>query len=98
MGLTEFVAWRDVGDTLIQIQIPEPRRLADVEMIDRMQVVVEARQRHLTRAQAAAVGEPPVHQENVEAGAGKITPKDQPVMARADDDAVVGFLERFGHG
>ena len=93
MRLAEFVARRDVGDALVQIQILEPGRLADVEMIDRMQVVIEAGQRHFARAQAAAISEPPVHQEDVEAGAGEIRAKDQPVMAGADDDPVIGLFE-----
>ena len=96
MGLAEFVARRDVGYPRIEPEILEPGRLADVEMIDRVQVVVETRQRHLARAQAAAIGQPPLHQQNVEAGAGEIAAEDQPVMAGADDDAVIGFVERFG--
>ena len=78
MGLAELVARRDVGDALVQIQILEPGRFADVEMIDRVQVVVEARQRHFARAQSAAIGEPPVDQQDVEAGAGEIAPRIRP--------------------
>lgn len=49
MRLAELIAGRDVGDALVQIQILEPGRFADVEMVDRMQIVVEARQRDLAR-------------------------------------------------
>ena len=70
--LAELVARRDVGDAFVQAQILEPRRLADVEMIDRMQVVIEAGQRHFAGAQAAAVVEPPLDQQDVEPCAGEI--------------------------
>ncbi len=46
MRLAELVARRDVGDAVAEVQVLEPRRLADVEMIDRMQVVIEARRGH----------------------------------------------------
>ena len=42
MRLAEFVARRDVGDACRRDQVLEPRRIADVEMIDRMEVVIEA--------------------------------------------------------
>src|SRR6478736_3172608 len=56
---------------------------------------MEAWQRHLSCAQSAAIGQTPLHQQNVEAGAGKIAAKDQPMVAGADDDAVIGFFERL---
>ncbi len=96
MCLAELVAGCDVSDALAQVQILEPGRFADVEMIDRMQIVVEARQRDLARAQSAAIGQSPVDQEDIEAGAGQIAAEDQPVVAGADDDAVVGFFQRLG--
>jgi hypothetical protein len=65
-------------------------------MIDRVQIVVVARQRDLARAQAAAIGEPTIDQENVETSAGEIGAEDQAVMPRADYDAVVGLFERLG--
>ena len=65
MCLAEFVARRNVSDALVQVQILEPRRLGDVEVIDRMQIVIEARQRHFTRTQAAAVGQPSLQQQDV---------------------------------
>src|SRR5262249_8918650 len=95
MRLAEFVARRDVSDALAQVQILEPWRFADMEVIDRVQVVIETRQRHFARAQAAAVSEPPLDQQHIEAGARKIGAEDQPVMAGAYDDAVVGFFERL---
>ena len=95
--LAELVARRDVGDAFVRAEILEPRRLADVEMIDRVQVVIEAGQRHLARAQSAAISQPPLDQQDVEPGAGEIGAEDQAVMAGADDDAVIGFFERLGH-
>jgi len=47
MRLAELVARRDVLDAVGEIEVLEPRRLADVEMIDRMQVVIEARRGRL---------------------------------------------------
>src|SRR6185503_20693218 len=89
MRLAELVARRDVFDAVAEVQILEPRRLADVKMIDRMQVVVEARRGGLLRHQRAAVLQAAVDEENLEAGFGEITAKHQAVMPRADDDAVV---------
>jgi hypothetical protein len=65
-------------------------------MIDRVEVVIEARQRHFARAQAATVSESSLHQQDVEAGAGKVASEDQPVVSGADDDAVIGLFQRFG--
>ena len=96
-GLAELVTRRDVGDAFVQVQVPEPRRLADVKMIDRMKVMVEARQGDFARGQSAAIGEPAVDQQNVEPRTGKITAKDQPVVSGADNDAVIGFFQRFLH-
>ena len=95
MRLAEFIARRDVSHACAQVQILEPRRFADMEMIDRVQIVMEAGQRHFSCAQSAAIGETPLHEQNVEAGAGKIAAEDQPVVAGADDDAVIGFFERL---
>ena len=95
MRLAEFVARRDVAHARVEPEVLEPRRLADVEMIDRMQVVVEAGQGHFAGAQAAAIGQPPLHQQDVETGPGEIAAEDQPVVAGADDDAVIGFFQRF---
>ena len=95
--LAELVARRDVGDALVEPEVLEPRRLADVEMIDRVQIVIEARQRHLTRAQAAAIGQPPLDEQYLQARPREISAEDQAVMAGPDDDAVIGFLERLRH-
>src|SRR4029079_2889079 len=45
MRLAELVARRDVADAVGEVEVLEPRRLADVEVIDGVQVVVEARRR-----------------------------------------------------
>src|SRR5512143_2448258 len=95
MRLTEFVARPDVGDAFVQIPMLKPGSLADVEMIDRMQVVIEARQRHFARAQATAISKPPFYQQNVEASAGEICAEDQPVVPGADDDPVIASFEWF---
>ncbi len=60
--------------------------------------MIEARQRHFAGAQSAAVVETPLHQQDVEPGAGEIGAEDQAVMTGADDDAVIGFIERLGQG
>src|SRR5215831_16384188 len=96
MRLTELITRRDVSDALVQIEVLEPGRFADVEMIDRMQVVVEARQRDLARAQSAAIGQPTIDQQDVEAGARQIAAEDQSVVPGADDNAVVGFFDCLG--
>ena len=62
MRLAKLVGWRDIGDALAQVQILEPRRLADMEMIDGMQVVIETGQRYFARAQAAAIRQAAIHQ------------------------------------
>jgi hypothetical protein len=98
--LAEFIPRRDVIDGGAEFEILEPRRLADVEMIDRMQVVIEARLGHFPGAQAAAIGQPLLDQQDVQPGLGQIAAEDQAVMAGADDDAVIGFVESvrwFGH-
>src|SRR5262249_16832554 len=95
MCLAEFVTRRDVGKALVQVQVLEPGRLADMEMIDRMQIVVEARQRDFPRAQSAAISKPTVDQQDVEARASQITSKDQPVVSGTDNYAVIGFFERI---
>jgi hypothetical protein len=89
MGLAELVARRDVGDFVSELEIRKPRRVSDMKVIDRMQVVVETGLRDLTCRKAAAVIEPALDQQHLQAGPGEITPKDQAVMARADDDPVV---------
>src|SRR5262249_35754567 len=55
MGLAEFVARGDVSDLVVKAQILEPGRLADMEMIDRMEVVIEARPGALVGGKPAAV-------------------------------------------
>src|SRR5262249_20721575 len=94
--LAKFVARRDVDHAFVQIQVFEPRSLADVEVIDRMKVVIEPGQRHLARTKATAIGEAPLSQKDAQAGAGEIGAEDQAVMPGADDDAVIGFFQRLG--
>ena len=96
MRLAEFIARRDVGDAFAQVQILEPWRLADVEMIDRMQVVIEAGQGYFARAQAAAVSQAAIHQENAQTGTGEIGAEDQAMVSGTDNDAVIGLIERLG--
>jgi hypothetical protein len=98
MRLAELIARRDVGDALVEAEIPEPRRLADVEMVDGMQVVIEAGLRHFFSGKSAAIGESALHQQDVEPLLGQVGAEDQPVMARADDDAVVIALEVLRQG
>ena len=59
--LAELVARRNVGYSVAEAQILEPGCLADVEMIDRMQVVIEAGCRHFLGHEGAAVLQAPVH-------------------------------------
>ena len=54
-----------------------------------MQVVIEARRGRLLGDQRAAVLQPAVHQQDVEAALLQIRAEHQAVMAGADDDAVV---------
>ena len=98
MGLRQFVARRDVVHALADAEILEPRRLGDVEMIDRMQVVIEAWQRHFLGGEAAAVAQPTFHQQNLQAGASEIGAEDQAMMSGADDDPVISPVECGGHG
>ena len=78
MGLAELIARRDVSDALVQIEILEPWCFANVEMIDRVQIVIEAGQRDLACAQSAAIGQPSVDQQNFETGARQIVPRISP--------------------
>src|SRR5262249_38533372 len=50
----------------------------------------------LPRAQSAAISQPTVDQQDVEAGARQIAAEDQAVMPGADDDAVVSFFDCLG--
>ena len=60
--LAEFVARRDVGDAVFEAEILEPRRFGNMEMIDGMQIVIEARRGHFFGSEAAAVLQAPVDQ------------------------------------
>ena len=89
MRLAELVARRDVGHPAIEPEILEPGRLGDVEMVDRMQVVIEARPGHLAGRKPAAIGQAAFDQQDLQARPGEIRAQHQAVVAGADDDAVV---------
>src|SRR5262249_51563829 len=91
--LAEFVARRDVGHTFAETEVLEPRRLADVKVIDRMQVVIEAGFGHLLGAKTAAVVEPTLDNEDVESSLDEIGAEHEAVMAGANDDAIVVAFE-----
>jgi hypothetical protein len=57
-----------------------------------MQLVVEARDRHLLRPKAATVDEPALQDGNFEALLGQVAAQDQPMLARPDHHAVVHVL------
>ena len=95
--LAELVARRDVGHPIGEAEVAEPRRLADVEMIVRVQVVIEAGQRRLGGVEAAAVGEAAVDQQDVEPGLGEVTAEHEAMLASADDDAVIRPIECLRH-
>ena len=97
MRLAELIARGDVGDAIFEAEILEPRRLGNVEMVDRVEVVIEAGRGRLFGHQPAAVFEPAVDQQNAQARFGEIAAEDEAVMAGADDDAVVGLFQRLGH-
>src|SRR5215471_2825498 len=66
-------------------------------MIDGMQIVIKARRRDFLGAEAAAILEAPVDQQHVQTRFRQIAAKDQPMMAGADDDAVIGLFQSLGH-
>src|SRR5262249_3208813 len=86
--LAEFVARRDIGHAFAEAEVLEPRRLADMEVIDGMQVVIEAGFSHLFGAKTAAVVDPTLDNEDVESTLGKIRAEHEAVMAAATDDAI----------
>src|SRR5260370_12845357 len=87
--LAELVARRDVGYTFAETEVLEPRRLADVEVIDGVQVVIEAGFGRLLGGKTAAVVEPTLDNEDVESSLGEIAAEHEAVMAGADDDPIV---------
>src|SRR5262245_30076926 len=89
MRLAEFVARRDIGHAFAEAAVLEPRRLVDMEVIDGMQVVIEAGFGHLFGAKTAAVVEPTLDNEDVESSLGKIRAEHEAVMAGTNDDAIV---------
>jgi hypothetical protein len=95
--LAELVTRRNVGDTVFKTEVFEPRRLGNVEMIDGMQIVVEARRRHFLGREPAAILQAPVDQQDAQARLRQVAAQNQAVMAGADDDAVVGLFQRLGH-
>lgn len=97
MRLTEFVARSDVIHLVAEPEIGEPRRMTDMEMIDRMQVVIEAPFGDFLRAQAAAVLQSPVDEQYVETALRQIRSQDHAVVAGADNDAVVTAIQIACH-
>ena len=95
--LAELVARRDVGDTLVEPQVVEPRRIGNMEMIDGMRVVIEAGCGDLPGRKAAAILQAAIDQQDLQAGFGEVAAEDQAVMSGADDDPVIGPVERPGH-
>src|SRR4051812_47382563 len=93
MRLAEFVARRDVGHTFAETEVLEPRRLANVEVIDGVQVVIEAGFGHLFCAKTTAVIEPTLDNEDVESSLGEIGAEHEAVMASTNDDAIVVAFE-----
>jgi len=91
--LAELVARRDVGHAFAETEVLEPGRLADVEVIDGMQVVIEAGLGCLLGAETAAVVEAPLDKEDVQSGPGEIGAEHQAVVSGANDDAVVIAFE-----
>jgi hypothetical protein len=83
--------------TILEPEILEPGRLGNVEMIDRMEVVIETGRGRLFGHQAAAVFEAAVDQQNVQARFGEVAAENEAVMPRTDDDAVVALFQRLGH-
>ena len=97
MRLTEFIARGDVAHALGKPQIAEPRRLADVEVIDRMQIVIEAGRRCLFGDERAAVLQTPVDEKNIQSAARQIRAEHEAMVSSADDDPVVIALQRTRH-
>jgi hypothetical protein len=91
--LAEFVARRDVDHAFAETEVLEPRRLADVEVIDGMKIVIEAGLGCLFGAKTAAVVEPTFDNENVESCLGEIGAEHEAVMAGPNDDAIVVAFE-----
>ena len=91
MRLAELIEGRDVGYLFAEPEVLEPRRMRDVEMIDRVAVVIEAGQRRLDGREPAAIHEPALDEQDFEPRACQVSAEDQAVVARADHDAVVGF-------
>ena len=98
VGLAEFVWRRDVLDAIPKAQIMEPGGLGNVKVIDGVEVVIEARLCRLLGAEPAAVIEPPLHQQNLQARPRQIAAEHQTMVSRANDDSVVIALKSPGHG
>src|SRR5262249_21369739 len=75
--------------TFAETEVLEPRRLADMKVIDGVQVVIEARLGRLLGGKTAAVVEPTLDNEDVESSLGEIAAEHEAVMAGAGDDAIV---------
>jgi hypothetical protein len=93
MRLAEFVARRDVGYTFAEAEVLEPGRLANVEVIDGVQIVIEAGLGSLLGAKTTAVVQPALDNEDVESSLGEIRAEHEAVMTGSNDDPVVTPLE-----
>jgi hypothetical protein len=51
----KLVVRRHVGDTIAQLQVAKPRSVGNVEMIDRMEIVIETGLGDLERREPAAI-------------------------------------------
>src|SRR5690606_22287514 len=97
VGLRQFVAGRYVFDPASQFEVLEPGRLGDVEVIYRMKVVVEAGLGDLFRHQSAAVLQPAVDEQDIQARLCKVRAQNQSVLAGTDDDAVILPIKSRSH-
>jgi hypothetical protein len=71
--------------------------MPDMEMIDRVEVVIEAGLRDLLGAQPAAVLQPTVDKKNSEAGLCEIASQNQTMVSRTDDYSVVASFQGAWH-
>lgn len=96
MRLAELIAPGELIDAVGEAEVVEPGRLGNVEMIDGMQIVVEARQRRFFRAEPSAVFQPAIHEQHVE-WLRHVGAQHEAVMPCANDDAIVGLVQRCRH-
>src|SRR5262249_61061584 len=89
MRLRELRLRVDVRDAFVQLEVSPPRAQCDGEVVDRMQVVQEARPRDaVSRGETAAWLETAFEQQHAEARAGEVVGEDEAVVARSDHNAI----------